>query len=56
MLQERSMNLWYVRASWSDVRTVPRKMSPSGFDLSLTAAATVSDTCNESINSFVTRT
>ena len=54
-LQERSMNLWYVRASWSDVRVIPRELSPSGLHLCVIASATVSDTCNESINPFVTR-
>ena len=47
--------MWYVRASWSDVRAVPRELFPSGLHLCLIASATVSDTCNESINPFVTR-
>ena len=55
MLQERSMNLWYVRASWSDVRAAPRELSPSGLHLCVIASATVIDTCNESVNPFVTR-
>ena len=47
--------MWYVRASWSDVRAVPRELLARGFYLSLIASATVSDTCNESVNPFVTR-
>ena len=47
--------MWYVRASWSDVRAVPCKLFPSGLHLCLIASATVSDTCNESVNPFVTR-
>ena len=55
MLQERSMHVWYVRAPWSDVRVIPCELSPSGLHLCLIASATVSDTCNESINPFITR-
>ena len=55
MLQERSMYVWYVRAPWSNVRAVPRKLFPSGLHLCLIASAAVSDTCNESVNPFVTR-
>ena len=44
-----------VRASWSDVRAVPCQLFPCGFYLGLIAPATVSDTCNESVNPFVTR-
>ena len=47
--------MWYVRASWSDVRAVPRELLARGFYLSLIASATVSDTCNESVNPFVTQ-
>ena len=47
--------MWYVRASWSDVRAVPRQLFARGFYLGLIAPATVSDTCNESVNPFVTR-
>ena len=53
--QEGSMDLWYVRASWSDVRAAPCELSPSGLHLCVIASATVSDTCNESVNPFVTR-
>ena len=41
--------------SWSDVRAVPRELPPSGLHLCLIASATVNDTCNESVNPFVTR-
>ena len=34
---------------------VPRELFPRGFYLGLIAPATVSDTCNESINPLVTR-
>ena len=44
-----------VRPSWSDVRAVPRQLFARGFYLGLIAPATVSDTCNESVNPFVTR-
>ena len=54
-LQERSMNHWDIRASWFDVRAVPHKMSPSGLHLCVIVSATVSDTCNESVNPFVAR-
>ena len=47
--------VWYVRASWSDVRAVPCELFPSGLHLCLIASATVGDTCNESVNPFVTR-
>ena len=47
--------MWYVRPSWSDVRAVPRQLFARGFYLGLIAPATVSDTCNESIDPFVTR-
>ena len=47
--------MWYVRASWSDVRAVPCELFPSGLHLCLIASATVNDTCNESVNPFVTR-
>ena len=47
--------MWYVRASWSDVRAVPRQLFARGFYLGDIAPATVSDTCNESVNPFVTR-
>ena len=43
MLQERSMDLWYLRASWSDVRAVPHELSPSGLHLCVIASATVSE-------------
>ena len=46
------MHVWYVRAPWSDVRAVPRELSPSGLHLCLIASATVSDTCNKSVNPF----
>ena len=42
-------------ASWSDVRAVPCQLFACGFYLGLIASATVSDTCNESVNPFVTR-
>ena len=47
--------MWYVRASWSDVRAVPCELFPSGLHLCLITSATVSDTCNKSVNPFVTR-
>ena len=53
--KKRIVNVWYVRPSWSDVWAVPRELFPRGFYLSLIAPATVSDTCNESVNPFVTR-
>ena len=49
------MDHWNVRASWSDVRAVLCKLSPSGLHLCVIASATVSDTCNKSINPFVSR-
>ena len=49
------MQHWNFWPLWSDVRAVPSQIASSCFHLGVIAPATVSDTCNESVNPFILR-